>query len=337
MNEENNFEIINTENPIENKVDELKEEIDLNNLDEELKNIDLSYVNDDTNIVEPSHENTQKLFDDEKPKKTKYKFDENGVVTSVSKNPEEKYEFDERGYVVSVNDEDEIEKKADNESSLSKYTFDENGRVASVNGEEEIETISAREPSLQKYIFDENGLVVAVADENQKSKYNFDENGVVVSINDKEDTIDENNDIVMVDYNEKVKPVIEDGVRFTFDENGVVTSIAGADEPIKTEVLYDEEKEEIETPTNDSEKEKSINIICDYREKVNAEFAKINKIIELAKETGASNSPFVEESFEKMNVFNLVDQRFNTDFDNYLADLNNSDLNNDTELSNMQF
>ena len=278
MNEENNFEIINTENPIENSTIEQEKTFDFSNLDDELKKIDLSYVNDDINIVEPSHENTQKLFENDDDLNNNIEtldFNESNIQNSFEVQPES------------------IINNQTNEDTL-------------------FETIEL--PKINETLTNNDETVL--------TPVNFELTKT---------------DDYSLNSNDSVKPVVEDDVRFTFDENGVVTSITSTDEPVATEVLYDDEKEEIETPKIDNEKENSINNINSNREKINAEFARLNKIIELAKESGVADSEYLTDTFEKMEVFDSVNQRFNKDLDDYIASLNSDDLNNDSELSNMQF
>ena len=279
-NEDKNFEIINTETPIESNVNELKNNIDFSNIDNELKNIDLSYLNDDSSIVEPSTENTQKLFESD----------------SELNNNIETLDFSEPIVPNSF--------EMESESEINSPVNEENV----ISNEESVSTFDTFEPTIDSSFAETVELP-------KTDDYSFN----------------------TIDTNEEVKPVIENDVRFTFDENGVVTSIASVDEPVKTEVLYDEEKEEMETPTIDIEKEDAISNINSNRDKINEEFDRLNKIIELAKETGIADSEYLKSTFEKMEIFDSVNQRFNKDLDDYIVSLNNDNLNNDAELSNMQF
>lgn len=278
MNEENNFEIINTENPIENSTIEQEKTFDFSNLDDELKKIDLSYVNDDINIVEPSHENTQKLFENDD--------DLNNNIETL--------DFNESNIPNSF----EVQPESIINNQINEDTLFETIELPKIN-----ETLT------------NNDETVLTPVNNELTK----------------------TDDYSLNSNDSVKPIVEDDVRFTFDENGVVTSITSVEEPVATEVLYDDEKEEIELPKVDNEKENSINNINSNREKINSEFARLNKIIELAKKSGVADSEYLTDTFEKMEVFNSVNQRFNKDLDDYIASLNSDDLNNDSELSNMQF
>ena len=338
MENRDEFEIFNANEPTTNV-----SKLETTNVDDELQNINISYVNDDSDIIEPDTniDFNANLFD-APAAEDKYTFDENGTVIAandeeavIETEPEDKYTFDENGTVIAAKGEEAVVETEPEE----KYTFDENGTVIAAKDEE---AVIETEPE-EIYTFDENGTVIAAKDEEAvvetepEEKYTFDENGTVIAANDEEAIVEtEPEDKYTFDENGTVIAAADTDAEtnddFTFDENGNVISQPTMEETVATTLEYTPESNE---PKFTDEELEAIEDIKTNRDMINEEFKKLEEMINIAKETGIADSEYLQETFEKAEVFSAVNEKFNSDIDNYLSSANETN-DEELELANIQ-
>ena len=300
--ENNEFEVFNANEPLTSNVEELKNDIDLSNIDEELKNINISYVNDDSDIVEPELTNSKDV-------------DLAEELPTIEPQEESKYTFDEAGTVVAVNGEEPTAEELPTiePQEESKYTFDEAGTVVAVNGEEPVaEELPTIEPQ-------------------EENKYTFDEAGTVVAVNGEEPVAEE---LPTIETAVIETPDTEEKTNFTFDENGTVISMSDAAEPVVAEsIQYDTDSNETKLTKEELD---AIEDIKKNRDIIDEQFKNINEIVNQAREAGIADTEYLAETFDKISVIGLVNERFSNNVDKYVDSIT-KDEPTETELSKMVF
>ena len=241
-----------------------------------------------------------------------YVNDDNQIVEPIEVNAVPQITVNPAGNVTSVIFTEDTKEETENKKSMPQFIFDENGMVTNViyNEEpiigpnEEVKNVNS------KFTFDENGAVTAVSfvDKEKENKvvktpkFTF-ENGVVTSVSLEE-----------APKNSRVKAV----PKIEFDENGIVIADHESDNLV-------EEIKEDSPIVEKSELDILIDDINANREKINNEFARLNNIIKMATEAGIADSQYLKDTFEKIAIFNSVNDKFNIDADNYIASLKNTD------------